>query len=89
MDQRYRQEFKDLLDANFSRLERELVAMEQRFELRLAQVQAELRGEFRQEIGRLEAQIARSESRLIAWSFAFWLAQLGAMVGLLKLAGVL
>jgi len=78
VDQSYRQEFKDLFDANFSRLERELVAMEQRFELRLAQVRAEL-----------EASIARSESRLIAWSFVFWLAQLGTMVGLLKLAGVL
>ena len=93
VDQSYRQEFKDLFDANFGALRQELAAMErrvedrlvameqrfeQRFELRLAQVRAEL-----------EASIARSESRLIAWSFVFWLAQLGTMVGLLKLAGVL
>jgi hypothetical protein len=93
VDQSYRQEFKDLFDANFGALRQELAAMERRvedrleameqrfehrFELRLAQVRAEL-----------EASIARSESRLIAWSFVFWLAQLGTMVGLLKLAGVL
>ncbi len=78
VDLSYRQEFKDLFEANFGRLERELVAMEQRFELRLAQTRAEL-----------ETRIARSESRLIAWSFGFWLAQLGAIAGLLKLAGLL
>jgi len=100
VDQSYRQEFKDLFEANFGRLQGELVALErrfdvrlaaleERFELRLAQVQAELRAEVRQETGRLEARIAMTESRLIAWSFVFWLAQLGTMVGLLKLAGVL
>jgi len=92
VDLSYRQEFKDLFDANFARLEMRLSEMERRLEdrleLRLAQVQAELRGELRQEVGRLEAAIARSESRVIAWCFGFWITQLGAMVGLLKLAGV-
>ena len=82
VDLSYRQEFKDLFEANFSRLQRELVAQEQRYELRLAQTRAEL-----------ETRIARSESRLIAWSFGFWIAQLvamaGLMTGLLKLAGLL
>jgi hypothetical protein len=78
VDLSYRQEFKDLFEANFSRLERELEAAEERFALRLGQTR-----------GELEARIAHSESRLIAWSFGFWLAQLGAMAGLLKLAGLL
>jgi hypothetical protein len=85
VDLSYRQEFKDLFEANFARLEaridafeQRLTATEQRLELRLAQTRAEL-----------ETRIARSESRLISWSFGFWLAQLGAMAGLLKLAGLL
>jgi BMFP domain-containing protein YqiC len=85
VDLSYRQEFKDLFEANFARLEtridgfeHRLAATEQRLELRVAQCRAEL-----------DARIARSEGRLIAWSFGFWLAQLGAMAGLLKLAGLL
>jgi len=77
VDLSYRQEFSDMLDVRFNALRQEMVAMEQRFELRLAQVKAEL-----------EASIARSEGRLIRWSFVFWLAQLGTMLGILKLTGV-
>ena len=71
VDTAYRQEFRDLFEAHFGR-----------FEARLQQGLAELRGEL---IARMESQNAK----LIAWSFGFWVAQLVATLTILKLAGAL
>lgn len=89
VDAAYRQEFRDLFEVNFGR-----------FEARLQQGLAELRAEFRSETARLDVSLAevRGElkagleaqgSKLIAWSFGFWVANLITVLTVLKLAGVL
>jgi hypothetical protein len=37
-----------------------------------------------EETGKLRVDMARMETRLIAWMFVLWLAQIGALVTLLK-----
>jgi hypothetical protein len=44
-----------------------------RFERRLTEVE-----------GKLRVEMARMETRLVAWMFVFWLGQMGAMVVLLR-----
>ena len=108
VDATYRSEFRDLFEAHFGR-----------FEARLQQGLAEVRGEFGERMARLEARVGqglgelraetkrdlaelrgdlRSEfkadlgaqgTRLIIWSFGFWVTSLAAMFTMLKLAGVL
>ena len=74
VDQSYRDEFRDLFEANFGRVEARLREMEARF----GQSSAELRGE-----------MARMEARLIRWMFVFWvttwLAVAGTMLALQRL----
>lgn len=78
VDASYRQEFRDLFDAHFGR-----------FDARLQQGLAELRGEVKEDVARLDARIEAQGSKLIAWSFGFWVANLAGVFTLLKLAGVL
>ena len=37
-----------------------------------------------EETGRLRVEMARMETRLIAWMFVLWLGQIGALVSLLR-----
>ncbi len=78
VDAAYRQEFRDLFEANFGR-----------FEARLQQGLAELRGEFKAELGLLEARMQAQFAKLIMWSFGFWIANVVTVLTVLKLAGVL
>jgi len=78
VDASYRQEFRDLFEAHFGR-----------FEARLQQGLAEVRADLRQEVGRLDAKIEAQGSKLIAWSFGFWVANVVTVLTVLKLARVL
>jgi len=71
VDATYRLDLRELNDRNFVRFDATL-------EQRLAQVQADLRTEFRTGIASLEA-------RLITWMFIFWAGTLGTMIALVKL----
>lgn len=37
-----------------------------------------------EETGKLRVEMARMETRLVAWMFLFWLGQLGSMAALLR-----
>ena len=85
VDAAYRQEFRELFEVHFSR-----------FEARLQQGLAELRAEFkadigdvRKDMGLLEARMQAQFSRLIMWSFGFWIANVVTVLTVLKLADVL
>jgi hypothetical protein len=82
VDLQYRREFRDLFEANFGRLEA-------RLQQGLAELRAELRGEFKADLARLEAKIEGQGTRLVLWSFGFWVANLASVLTILKLTGVL
>ena len=119
VDATYRSEFRDLFEAHFGRFEARLqqglaeVRGEfgermARLEARLVQGLGELRGEHQSDLAELRGEVRaglaelrgdlRSEfkqdlgaqgTRLIIWSFGFWVTSLAAMFTMLKLAGVL
>jgi hypothetical protein len=104
VDAAYRNEFRDLFEAHFGRFEARLqqglaelraefqqaLAVQQRDladlrgELRagLAELRGELRAEFKADLGALG-------TRLILWSFGFWVANIVTVLTILKLARVL
>jgi hypothetical protein len=78
VDTGYRQEFKDLFEANFGRLEARMEALEARTDAKLDRLAAELRGEFR-------AGLADLKSELLRWMFLFWVGTMGTLLAILKL----
>ena len=81
VDTSYRQEFKDLFEANFGRVEAQMG------ELR-AEVRHEM-GEVRADLGRLEsrmdARLSELKSELLRWMFLFWVGTMGTVLAILKL----
>lgn len=67
VDTTYRSEFRELFEVHFAR-----------FDAKLDQRVAELKGEFRTEMAATRAESLR-------WSFLFWIGTLGTVVALLKL----
>jgi hypothetical protein len=81
VDTSYRQEFKDLFEANFGRVEAQMG------ELR-AEVRHEM-GEVRADVGRLEsrvdAKLSELKSELLRWMFLFWVGTMGTVLAIVKL----
>jgi hypothetical protein len=69
VDTSYRQEFKDLFEANFGRLEARMDAFEARVNGRLDAAEA-----------RLGSRIATAEKMLLYWTFGFWVGSWAAIV---------
>lgn len=74
VDTSYRQEFRDLFEANFGRVEARLQAMEERI------VQSEARLE-----ARMDAKLADLKSELLKWMFVFWVGTMGTVLAIVKL----
>jgi hypothetical protein len=74
VDTSYRQEFKDLFEANFGRVEARM---------------DELRAEVRSDLGRLEsrmdAKLSELKSELLRWMFLFWVGTMGTVLAIVKL----
>jgi len=88
VDRGYREEFRDLFEAHFGRFEArsERSAAELRAEFRsglgaeIGRVRSDLgaeigdlRSELRSQVGGLRVEMARMETRLVRWMFAFWI----------------
>lgn len=74
VDTSYRQEFKELFEANFGRVEARLQAMEERI------VQSETRLE-----ARMDAKLEALKSELLKWMFLFWVGTMGTVLAIVKL----
>lgn len=72
VDTSYRQEFRELFEANFGRME-----------ARLAQQSAELRGEMRAGFAELRTEMAQREKSLVRWMSGFWIGSWAALIGTL------
>ena len=69
VDAAYRSEFRELFELHFGRFDAKL-------EQRIAEVKGELRGDMQ-----------RMEVRLIRWMFLFWVGTIGTMAALLRMWG--
>jgi hypothetical protein len=92
VDTSYRQEFKDLFEANFGRVE-----------ARMDELRAEVRhemGAVRSDLGRIEtrfeertgalesrmdAKLSELKSELLRWMFLFWVGTMGTVLAIVKL----
>jgi len=92
VDTSYRQEFKDLFEANFGRVE-----------ARMDELRAEVRhemGTVRSDLGRIEtrfeertgalesrmdAKLSELKSELLRWMFLFWVGTMGTVLAIVKL----
>jgi hypothetical protein len=81
VDTSYPQEFKELFEVNFGRVE-----------ARMDELRAEVRhemGEVRADLGRLEsrvdAKLSELKSELLRWMFLFWVGTMGTVLAILKL----
>jgi division protein CdvB (Snf7/Vps24/ESCRT-III family) len=85
VDTSYRQEFKDLFDANFRRLEAEMVALESRLEARMDALESRLQGRMESFESRVDAKLEALKSELLRWMFLFWVGTMGTVLAILKL----
>ncbi len=69
VDAAYRSEFRELFELHFGRFDAKL-------EQRIAEVKGELRGDMQ-----------RMEVRLVRWMFLFWVGTIGTMAALLRMWG--
>ncbi len=78
VDASYRQEFKELFEANFARIEARMEALEARTDSKLDRLGTEMRGEFRSDLAELKSELLR-------WMFLFWVGTMGTVLAILKL----
>ena len=69
VDQSYRDEFRDLFEANFGRVEARLREMDARVDLKLDRMEARSAQKFAE----LRLEMKGMETRLIRWMFGFWI----------------
>ena len=92
MDTSYRQEFRELFEANFGRVDARLQAMEERI------VQSEARVEVRVDalvarmdaleaklLAQMDAKLEAQKSELLKWMFLFWVGTMGTVLAIVKL----
>ena len=91
VDSSYRQEFKDLFDANFRRLESELgrlreemSGLRQHVENRITGFEGVMTARMAGLEDRLDTKLAKQKTALILWNFVFWIGTVGTLVAVLK-----
>jgi hypothetical protein len=95
VDTSYRQEFKDLFDANFRRLESEMRGLREHVDARVAGLEGVmnarllgLEGRMVELQGRLladmDAKLGKQKWSLLTWTILMWLGTLGFMAAMLR-----
>ena len=57
--------------------------VEEKFERRLSEEISTLRGEMNERFAKVEIKIEATKSYMVRWMFAFWVAQVGVILGIL------
>jgi hypothetical protein len=89
VDTSYRQEFRELFEAHFGRLEARIVALEglmaalesrleSRLDLRMNALESRLEA-------RMDARLEALKAELLRWLFLFWVGTMGTVLAILKL----
>lgn len=94
VDQSYRQEFRELFDANFRRIEGRMDGIEARLDAMEARIER-MDGTvvhtdvFEARLGafesRMDAKLAELKSELLRWMFLFWVGTMGTVLAIVKL----
>ena len=77
VDQSYREEFRDLFEANFGRVEARLRELDARVDARLERFEARVA----QQLADVRVEARAVESRLLRWMFAVWVTTLLSLAG--------
>ena len=92
VDTSYRQEFRDLFEANFGRVEARLGAMdariaglEARLETRISGVETRMADLEERLVARMDAKLEALKSELLKWMFLFWVGTMGTVLAIVKL----
>ena len=85
VDTSYRQEFKDLFEANFRRLESEMRGLREHVEARVTGLEGVMNVRLSGLEDRLDAKLEKQKSALLLWNFVFWIGTIGTLVAMLKL----
>jgi len=85
VDTSYRQEFRELFEANFGRVEARLQTMEARIagletvmSSRMSDLETRL-------LALVDAKLEKQKSSLLTWMFVFWVGTMGTVLAMLKL----
>ncbi len=74
VDTSYRQEFRELFEANFGRVEARMAAVEQR----MTDLETRL-------LARMDSKLEGMKADLLKWMFVFWVGTVGSILAILKL----
>jgi hypothetical protein len=92
VDTSYRQEFKDLFEANFRRVESEMAGLRvemhglrEHVEARITGLEGVLNARMSGLEDRLDAKLEKQKSALLIWMFLFWVGTMGTVLAILKL----
>ncbi len=85
VDTSYRQEFRELFDANFGRVEARISGVEARLDARMAAIEQRMADLEVHLMARMDAKLADLKSELLKWMFLFWVGTMGTMVAIVKL----
>ncbi len=85
VDTSYWQEFRELFDANFGRVEARLGAMDARIAGLEAAMDARMAGLEANLIARMDLKIESLKAELLKWMFLFWVGTMGTVLAIVKL----
>ena len=74
VDTSYRQEFRELFEANFGRVDARLAAIERR----MSDLEVKLEA-------RMDAKLEALKAELLKWMFLFWVGTMGTVLAIAKL----
>jgi len=78
VDSSYRQEFRDLFEANFRRVEAQMAGLQVHLEARMTDLERRIES-------RMDAKLAELKSELLKWMFVFWVGTMGTVLAIVKL----
>ena len=96
VDTSYRQEFRELFEANFGRVDTRMAGLEARVDARLRAMEMRIAGletvmgsrmsdlETRL-LALVDAKLEKQKSALLIWMFVFWVGTMGTVLAMLKL----
>ena len=85
VDTSYRQEFKDLFEANFRRLESEMRGLREHVDARVTGLEGVMSARLSGLEDGLDAKLEKQKSALLTWMFVFWVGTMGTVLAMLKL----
>ena len=85
VDTSYRQEFRELFEANFGRVTAELAGLRAETGARLQAMEASIAGLESRLLARMDTKVEALRSDLLKWMFVFWVGTMGTVLAMLKL----